>query len=203
MGKFSVAVSNPFNILVAGVGGQGNLVCGRVLAEASVQSGLRPVVGDTFGASRRGGSVLTHLRIGKTDWAPLIPKGEVDILLGLEPLEALRAALEFAGDRTVAITSQTKIPTVDVNNEEREYPSLDKITELLNKLCKQVIVLDAEETLTKIGSMRMLNSYILGAMGALTQNPLPQQIIRKSLQSIFDSSSENIVAFDEGAKLVQ
>ncbi len=188
---------------MAGVGGQGNLVCGRVLAEASVQSGLRPVVGDTFGASRRGGSVLTHLRIGKTDWAPLIPKGEVDILLGLEPLEALRAALEFAGDRTVAITSQTKIPTVDVNNEEREYPSLDKITELLNKLCKQVIVLDAEETLTKIGSMRMLNSYILGAMGALTQNPLPQQIIRKSLQSIFDSSSENIVAFDEGAKLVQ
>ncbi len=194
---------DPFNILVAGVGGQGNLVCGRVLAEASVQSGLRPVVGDTFGASRRGGSVLTHLRIGKTDWAPLIPKGEVDILLGLEPLEALRSALDFAGNRTVAIISQTKIPTVDANNEEREYPSLDKITELLNKLCKQVIVLDAEETLTKIGSMRMLNSYILGAMGALTQNPLPQQIIRKSLQSIFDSSSENIVAFDEGAKLVQ
>ncbi|MCK5390668.1 MAG: 2-oxoacid:acceptor oxidoreductase family protein [Candidatus Thorarchaeota archaeon] len=194
---------NPFNILVAGVGGQGNLVCGRVLAEASVQSGLRPVVGDTFGASRRGGSVLTHLRIGKTDWAPLIPKGEVDILLGLEPLEALRAALEFAGDRTVAIISQTKIPTVDANNEEREYPSIDKITELLNKLCKQVIVLDAQETLTNIGSMRMLNSYILGAMGALTQNPLPQHIIRKSLQSIFGSSSENIVAFDEGAKLVQ
>ena len=80
---------DPFNILVAGVGGQGNLVCGRVLAEASVRSGLRPVVGDTFGASRRGGSVLTHLRIGKTDWAPLIPKGEVDIILGLEPLEAL------------------------------------------------------------------------------------------------------------------
>ena len=194
---------DPFNILVAGVGGQGNLVCGRVLAEASAKSGLRPVVGDTFGASRRGGSVLTHLRIGKTDWAPLIPKGEVDILLGLEPLEALRAALEYAGDRTVAIISQTKIPTVDVNNDEREYPSLDKITELLNKLCKQVIVLDAEETLTKIGSIRILNSYILGAMGVLTQNPLPQQIIRKSLQSIFGSNSENIVAFDEGAKLVQ
>ncbi len=118
---------DPFNILVAGVGGQGNLVCGRVLAEASVRSGLRPVVGDTFGASRRGGSVLTHLRIGKTDWAPLMPKGEVDILLGLEPLEALRAALEYAGNRTVAIISQTKIPTVDVNNEKIEYPSLEKI----------------------------------------------------------------------------
>jgi len=193
---------DPFNILVAGVGGQGNLVCGRVLAEASVQSGLRPVVGDTFGASRRGGSVLTHLRIGKTDWAPLIPKGEVDILLGLEPLEALRAALEFAGDRTIAIVSQTKIPTVDVNNAKNEYPSIEKIMDSLNKLCKEVIVLDAEETLTKIGSMKMLNSYILGAMGALTQSPLPLKVIRESLQSIFGASSANIVAFDEGEKSV-
>jgi len=193
---------DPFNILVAGVGGQGNLVCGRVLAEASVKSALKPVVGDTFGASRRGGSVLTHLRIGKTDWAPLIPKGEVDILLGLEPLEALRAALEFAGDRTVAIISQTKIPIVDVNNEKYEYPALEKIIDSLNKLCKQVIVLDAEETLTRIGSMKMLNSYILGAMGAVTQSPLSLKIIRDSLQSIFGSSSANIVAFDEGAKSV-
>ncbi len=193
---------DPFNILVAGVGGQGNLVCGRVLAEASVQSGLRPVVGDTFGASRRGGSVLTHLRIGKSDWAFLIPMGEVDILLGLEPLEALRAALKFAGDRTVAIISQTKIPTVDVNNAEKEYPSLEKIIDSLNKLCKQVIILDAEEALTRIGSMKMLNSYILGAMGALTQSPLPIKVIRESLQSIFGSSSANIEAFDEGAKIV-
>ncbi len=194
---------DPFNILVAGVGGQGNLVCGRVLADASAQSGLRPVVGDTFGASRRGGSVLTHLRIGKTDWAPLIPKGEADILLGLEPLEALRAALEFAGDRTVAIISQAKIPTVAVNNEKNEYPSLEKIIDSLNSICKQVIILDAEETLTGIGSMKMLNSYILGAMGALTQSPLSLKTIRESLQSIFGSSSANIIAFDEGAKLVQ
>ena len=195
-------MKDPFNILVAGVGGQGNLVCGRVLAEASAQSGLRPVVGDTFGASRRGGSVLTHLRIGKNDWAPLIPKGEVDILLGLEPLEALRAAFEFAGNQTIVIISQTKIPIVDVNDEKNEYPSLEKILDSLNKLCKQVIVIDAEETLTRIGSMKMLNSYILGVMGALTQSPLPPKIIRESLQSIFGSSSTNIVAFDEGAKLV-
>lgn len=193
---------DPFNILVAGVGGQGNLVCGRVLAEASVRSGLRPVVGDTFGASRRGGSVLTHLRIGKTDWAPLIPRGEVDILLGLEPLEALRAAMEYAGNRTIVIVSQTKIPTVAVNNEAIEYPSLEKIIDSLNKLCKQVIVLDAEETLTRIGSMKMLNSYILGAMSALTETPLSPKVVRESLQSIFESSTTNTMAFDEGAKLI-
>jgi indolepyruvate ferredoxin oxidoreductase beta subunit len=194
-------MQTPFNILVAGVGGQGNLVCGRVLAEASVQAGLRPVVGDTFGASRRGGSVLTHLRIGKTDWAPLIPKGEVDILLGLEPLEALRAAAEFAGPRTIAIVSRTKIPTVTANKEKKDYPALDQILESLNELCKQVIVLSAEEALSKIGSMKMLNSYILGAMGSTTTSPLSVEVIKKSLVSLFGHDSANIKAFDMGAKI--
>ena len=191
---------DPFNILVAGVGGQGNLLCGRVLAEASIRSGLRPVVGDTFGASRRGGSVLTHLRIGNRDWAPLIPKGEVDILLGLEPLEALRAASKYAGDRTVAIVSKTKIPIIILNDKETEYPSIEKIIEAMHKLCKQVIVIDAEETLSQIGSMKMLNSYMLGAMGKIEQNPLSQTVIRETLQSLFGSQSINIAAYDEGIK---
>ena len=191
---------DPFNILVAGVGGQGNLVCGRVLADASVRSGLRPVVGDTFGASRRGGSVLTHLRIGKTDWGPLIPKGEVDILLGLEPMEALRAATKFAGDRTIAIISQTKIPTVASTGEMMEYPSIEQIIISLNKLCKQVIVLDAEETLTQIGSMRMLNSFTLGALAGIEENPISLNIIRESLEALFGSDSPNMTAFDEGTK---
>jgi len=191
---------DPFNILVAGVGGQGNLVCGRVLAEAAVLSGLRPVVGDTFGASRRGGSVLTHIRIGKTDWAPLIPKGEVDILLGLEPLEALRAAAIFAGARTIALVSQSKIPTVASTGKVTTYPSFERIFESLNKLCKQVIILDAKETLTKISSMKMLNSFILGAMGTLDESPLSLKVIRESLQSIFGLESINMAAFDEGIK---
>ena len=195
-------MQDPFNILVAGVGGQGNLVCGRVLADAAVQSGLRPIVGDTFGASRRGGSVLTHLRIGKTDWGPLIPEGEVDIILGLEPLEALRAAAKFAGERTVALVSQTKIPTVASNNEPADYPAIERIIESLKKLCKKVIVLDAEETLTQIGSMKMLNSYILGAMGSVTNTPLSLNIIRESLESLFGSNTSNIVAFDVGTKVI-
>jgi len=192
---------DPFNILVAGVGGQGNLVCGRVLAEAAMQTGLRPVVGDTFGASRRGGSVLTHLRIGETDWGPLIPKGEVDILLGLEPLEALRAAAKFAGQRTVAIISKTTIPTVTANNKPADYPNIERIIENLHRLCKQVIVLDAEETLTQIGSMKMLNSYILGVMGSTTQTPISLDSIRASLERLFGADSLNIVAFSAGAKV--
>ena len=116
---------DPFSILVSGVGGQGNLVCGRIIAEATVMQGLRPVVGDTFGASRRGGSVMTHIRIGKRDWAPLIPKGEADVLLGFEPVEALRAAIRYAGERTIALVSMMPVPPSNVTSGNLSYPAVD------------------------------------------------------------------------------
>lgn len=193
----------PFNILVAGVGGQGNLVCGRILADAAIRQGLRPVVGETFGASRRGGSVLTHLRLGTRDWAPLIPKGEVDILLGLEPLEALRAAAEYAGGRTIAITSLTKVPTADISSGEIEYPPLKRISAALARLCKQVYMLDTDAALSQIGSPRVLNSFILGSMSSLPQSPLTRANIRKSLQVLLGSDTANLAAFDEGVNALQ
>jgi len=167
-----------------------------------VISNLRPVVGDTFGASRRGGSVLTHLRFGSRDWAPLIPKGEVDILLGLEPLEALRAAVGYAGNGTVAIVSQTKIPIVATTEKKYEYPDIKSILKTMRELCAEVIVLDAEMTLCRIGSMKMLNSYILGALEAVDKTPLMAGAIRQSLQAIFGDATANIQAFDEGKKSI-
>ena len=188
----------PFNILVAGVGGQGNLVCGRVLAEAAIRQGLRPVVGDTFGASRRGGSVLTHLRLGNRDWAPLIPQGEVDILLGLEPMEAFRAAVEYAGKRTIALVSLTEVPTADVDSGERMYPPLENISASLTEHCKRVYMLDAESALLRVGSPRALNSFLLGSLSALSESPLSQDLIREALYAILGRDTINVTAFEEG-----
>ncbi|MFW9975373.1 MAG: 2-oxoacid:acceptor oxidoreductase family protein, partial [Candidatus Thorarchaeota archaeon] len=137
----------PYSILVAGVGGQGNLVCGRIIAEAAIKQGLRPVVGDTFGASRRGGSVLTHIRIGTRDWGPLIPRGGADILLGFEPVEALRAALRVAREKTVAIVSVIPIPPSNVASGNLTYPEIGDIKRGLESICAKVYMLDAEQVL--------------------------------------------------------
>lgn len=193
-------MKDPFNILVAGVGGQGNLVCGRVLAEATMQQGLRPVVGDTFGASRRGGSVLTHLRIGKSDWAPLIPRGEVDLLLGLEPVETLRAALDFAGKRTIAILSLSKIPVSDLNSGGKEYPSLKSIVDSLEKVCKRVYALDTDATLREFRTMRGLNVFMLGALAVIADSPLNEKVIRKALGIVLGDDRTNINLFEKGAR---
>jgi indolepyruvate ferredoxin oxidoreductase beta subunit len=192
-------VRDPFSILVAGVGGQGNLVSGRIIAEATVMQGLRPVVGDTFGASRRGGSVLTHIRIGKQDWGPLIPKGEVDVLLGFEPVEALRAATKYAGHRTVAVVSMTPVRPTSVTSGDQTYPKIDDIKNTLESICKQVHLLDSKPVLNRSGSTRVLNSYMIGVLSSLEGGPLNPENLRKAISKILDSEKD-LAAFDEGTQ---
>ncbi len=192
-------VRDPYSILIAGVGGQGNLVCGRIIAEATVLQGLRPVVGDTFGASRRGGSVMTHIRIGKQDWGPLIPKGEIDILLGFEPVEALRAATRYAGERTVTIVSMMPVPPPNVTSGDLSYPSIGDIKQELESICQKVYILDTEPVLERLGSTRVLNSYMIGALSAIEKGPIDSDNLQQAVSDILDSERD-IDAFNEGVK---
>ena len=192
-------MSDPFSILVAGVGGQGNLVCGRIIAEATVMQGLRPVVGDTFGASRRGGSVLTHIRIGKQDWGPLIPEGEVDVLLGFEPVEALRAAAKYAGERTVALVSTLPVPPASVTSGAKPYPAINDIEKALDSLCKDVHLLDPTSVIDRLKSTRVLNTFMLGILSTVEGLPVDSKNLRKAISTVLDSSVD-LEAFDTGAK---
>ena len=190
---------DPYSILVAGVGGQGNLVCGRIIAEATVIQGLRPVVGDTFGASRRGCSVVTHIRIGKQDWGPLIPKGRVDVLLGFEPLEALRAATKYGGENTIAIVNETTVPPSDVSSGDLSYPKIEDIKEELDSICKQVHMLDTGPVLVRLGSTRILNSFMVGALSAIENEPLESKNLQQAISNILDSEKD-LTSFNEGVK---
>src|SRR5665811_1291684 len=80
------------DIIIAGVGGQGNVLASQIYAAAAVEAGLKVAVGETYGAAQRGGSVVSHLRISEDcKYGPLIPRGRAEAIVGLEPLEALRA----------------------------------------------------------------------------------------------------------------
>ncbi|MHA1949185.1 MAG: 2-oxoacid:acceptor oxidoreductase family protein [Candidatus Thorarchaeota archaeon] len=193
---------DPYSILVAGVGGQGNLVCGRIIAKAAVMQGLRPVVGDTFGASRRGGSVLTHIRLGKQDWGPLIPRGEVDVLLGFEPLETLRASSKYAGARTVCLMSMMALAPTSVTDGNTGYPKMDSIKEALESLCKQVHLLETEPVLDRLGSRRVLNTYMIGTLSSLEGGPIKSKHLRSAISEILDSEKD-LTAFDEGAVAIE
>jgi indolepyruvate ferredoxin oxidoreductase beta subunit len=188
-----------YNILIAGVGGQGNLVCGRILSEAALQIDLRPVAGETFGASRRGGAVLTHLRISNRDKGPLIPKGSANLLLGMEPLEALRAGIEYAGQQTVAVISTAIVETPESLSDADEYPPIEDIVKSLRSICGEVIVLNPVDSLENSGGLRLLNSYMLGALSVLKEVPLSKDEIRSAIARTLRDPELNLAAFDAGA----
>ena len=82
---------DPYNIIMAGVGGQGNVMASRVMANMLSRQGYAITIGETFGASQRGGSVMSHLRVSAdSTWSPQIPKGKAHIVIALEPVEAIR-----------------------------------------------------------------------------------------------------------------
>ncbi|MFW9806762.1 MAG: 2-oxoacid:acceptor oxidoreductase family protein, partial [Candidatus Thorarchaeota archaeon] len=162
----------------------------------------RPVVGDTFGASRRGGSVMTHIRIGNQDWGPLIPRGEADVLLGFEPVETLRAAVRYASKKTVAVVSKKPILPSNVTSGDLRYPKIEDIVEELKAICGKVYLLDAEPVLEELGSTRALNSFMLGALSTIQSSPLDAENLEKALSGILKSEKDNS-AFHEGRKAMK
>jgi len=96
----------PTNIIITGVGGQGNVMASRVLAGMLVNAGFIVTIGETFGMSQRGGSVMSHLRVSSTSvLSPQIPQGRADIVIALEPVEALRVLVKY-GNPAVAVLAQ-------------------------------------------------------------------------------------------------
>ncbi|NHI82771.1 MAG: indolepyruvate oxidoreductase subunit beta [Candidatus Thorarchaeota archaeon] len=193
-------MKNQYNILIAGVGGQGNLVCGCVLAEAALQQGLTPTTGETFGASRRGGTVLTHLRLDADDLGPLIPREQLDLLLGLEPLESLRAAVDLATSRTTAIISMTKIETPESIAGKVKYPEITEIKRSLRAICGKVYSLDPGRIFAETGTRRALNAYMLGAMVTSGVTSLTEEHILRAIQTTLKEWDLNRVAFEAGKK---
>ncbi|MHA1959290.1 MAG: 2-oxoacid:acceptor oxidoreductase family protein [Candidatus Thorarchaeota archaeon] len=196
-------MEKPFNILIAGVGGQGSLLAGDVIASAAVTRGYRPVVGQTFGASRRGGSVLTHLRFWNTDLGPLIPYGKADILIGLEPMETLRAAISHCGPKTKIIASPVRVHTASTLSGEEKYPDEKDVLNSLARICKEVYSLDRLSELDESLASRSLNMYVVGFVASLIDEQLPKIEIRNSIAKLVSPADASLRSFDNGAAALE
>jgi indolepyruvate ferredoxin oxidoreductase beta subunit len=184
-----------FNLLISAVGGQGGLTLSRIIASAAVKMGLKVRVGETLGMSQRGGAVTSFVRMGEDVYSPLIPEGEADVLIGMEPIEALRAA-KYIGSKTFAIVNVKPIKPVPVNLGLEEYPSIEKILELLSKLSGKVVSFNAYEIAKNAGSTRVVNSVMLGALTALKLLPIPRETI---LDTLFESVPKGTEKVNETA----
>ena len=94
----------PLNIIITGVGGQGNVLLSQLVGRVLVRAGFHVTIGETYGASQRGGAVMSHLRVSrKMQYGPLIGEGHADVIVGLEPLETLRVIAQY-GNPGVAVS---------------------------------------------------------------------------------------------------
>jgi indolepyruvate ferredoxin oxidoreductase beta subunit len=162
---------NTQNILIVGVGGQGTILASRVLAGVLVKQGLDVKVSEIHGMAQRGGSVVTQVRYGDKVYSPLIPRGEADVLLAFEKLEALRWLPWLRPSGRLLVNDQ-RLDPMPVVTGDAEYP-LDACEHLL-ATCPDAIVTDALALATEAGNAKSVNVVLLGFLS--TCLTFPQEI---------------------------
>ena len=197
---------DPFNVIIGGVGGQGNVLASQILGEMLVSQGYVITIGETYGASQRGGAVMSHLRISTKDqFSPLIPEGQCDLLVSLEPVEGLRILDTYGNPRVMTLLNTRPIHPIDVISGDAIYPEVSKVISKIKELSRRVWTLNATEIALEMGDPIFSNIVMLGALCAIGVLPINRQGFESIIRDLLPSRSleENLEAFDKGREVVQ
>ena len=149
-------------IYTVGVGGQGTIRAARILADAAIREGIEVLMNEIHGMAQRGGIVETSLAMGPAASA-LIGEGDADIFLAFEPLEAMRA-IRYSSGKTLAIVNTHQIIPPGVHAEGKRYIDLRKAFTTLQRRCQRLVLLDGTVMAVKAGSVRTMNTALLGSL---------------------------------------
>ncbi len=152
------------NILIVGVGGQGTLLASRVLGAIAAIEGKDCKLSEVHGMSQRGGSVVTHVRIGDNIAAPLVTPGEADFILAFEKLEALRWGYYLRKDGKLLVNDQEIMP-MPVITGAMAYP--DGIYAKLAEEGRDTVVVDGLKLAAEAGNTKAVNVVMIGALCAI------------------------------------
>lgn len=197
---------DPLNIIITGVGGQGNVLASQILGQMLVQQGYVITIGETYGASQRGGSVMSHIRVSHRDqFSPLIPEGKCDLVVGLEPVEALRVLAQYGNPEVLMLVNIRPIYPIDVIAGNASYPELSAVLKKIQKLSRRVWTLNATEISLELGDPIFSNIVMIGALSALDLLPLHKEEFQNTIQELlpYHKLQMNMQAFDRGRKEVQ
>ena len=155
------------DVVIAGVGGQGTITAAAVLGRAGVMAGYSVRGIDNRGLAQRGGAVMSHVRIGRRVYSPMVMDGEADVLLGFEPSETLRRAYFIRRGGWVLLNTKP-IPPITVTIGRERYPDIDEIIEVFrDRAGTRILAFNASELADKAGNPITLNMVMLGAFSAL------------------------------------
>jgi indolepyruvate ferredoxin oxidoreductase beta subunit iorB len=186
------------NILIVGVGGQGTLLASKVMGKVFLDSGYDVKVSEVHGMSQRGGSVVTYVRYGDEVYSTLIDKGEADILLSFEALEAARW-LPYLKKDGVVITNTQRLNPMSVVMGKATYP--DNILEKIKAAGVNPVEVDALALAEEAGSAKSVNVVLLGI--AAKHIGLDKQLWLDAVKSTVPPKTVdmNVAAFEKGYEL--
>ena len=195
---------DPLNLIITGVGGQGNVMISLTIGSALVREGYVVTVGETYGASQRGGPVMSHVRISKeTQYSPLALKGQADVVLGMEPVETLRILGKYGNPNVITLFNPRPIYSIDVISGDAEYPDLDKLVETIKGLSAKTWIVNATEEAEKMGRPIVANTILIGSLIGLGVLPLSRESMEPVIRDRFPKAFElNMKAFDKGMALI-
>lgn len=170
-----------YDILIAGVGGQGVVLASRMLALAAIKAGFRVSTAETIGMSQREGSVSSHIRIGEEVTGSLIPAGNADLLIGLEPAETIRNLPFLKKDGKIIVNSHA-IPPASKPPGSPEY-NPETLMSFLEVHFPEMICLNFTQLAEKTGTYRAANVAMLGAATGMDILPFSREIILAVLET--------------------
>lgn len=170
------------NVLLCGVGGQGTVLASRLIALAAMEKGMEARGAETIGMAQRGGSVVSHVRIGQDIHSPMIPHHGADLLIGFEPAEAVRC-LPYLKKGGCVVVCPEPIRPVTASLSGGKY-SGGEMMEYLHAAADNLVVVDGLGICRECGSTKVLNVVLLGAaiasgLTGITMEEMEQAILKR------------------------
>jgi indolepyruvate ferredoxin oxidoreductase beta subunit len=156
------------SIMIVGVGGQGTLLASRLIGNVLINKGVDVKVSEVHGMSQRGGSVVTYVRYGEKVFSPVINRGEADIIIAFEQLEAARYLSYLKKGGKMIVSTQT-IDPMPVITGNAAYP--DEIIKKIKAQGVDITAVDALELALKAGSAKASNVVLMGVLAAMSDEP--------------------------------
>jgi indolepyruvate ferredoxin oxidoreductase beta subunit len=182
------------NILVAGIGGQGVMTAAEVLSQTALKQGYDVKKTEVAGMAQRGGVVTSHVRFGEKVLSPAIPPGEVDIIVGFEPAEALRWCSQLRPGGVAMVNTMKQEPPV-VSLGLFEYPE-DPVGDI-RRMGVDVHAFDAGAIARELGNFRLVNTVMLGAISVYL--PFSPEILKNEIIDRFRAKKPKLVEINEKA----
>lgn len=172
------------DIIIAGVGGQGIVSIAAIIGYAAVEQGLFFKQSEVHGMSQRGGAVQSHFRLSEKEiYSDLIPMGKADIIISVEPMEALRYIQWLSPDGWL-------ITNTEPYNNINDYPELTELLDELNRR-KNVKAMNADNMARDLGSLKSANMVVLGA--AIPYLDIDFRLFEKSVGILFGRKGEKVI----------